>query len=70
MTLKIPLHDGSDEVTSAAGNRMDLIAESNLVWPLKVSWNMLEVMAVVKFEFVFGFSLNEFLFVSSEFFRN
>jgi hypothetical protein len=70
MTLKILLHDRSDKVTSTGGNRMDLIAEFNLVWPLKVSWNVFEVMAVVKIEFVFGFSLNEFLFVSSDFFQN
>jgi len=49
---------------------MDLIAESNLVWPLKVLWYAFEVMAVVKFNFIFGFSLHEFLFVSSEFFQN
>ena len=58
MTLKIPLRDRSDKVTSAGGNHMDLIAESNLVWPLKVSWYVFEVMAVVKFNFIFGFSLH------------
>ena len=49
---------------------MDLIAESNLVWPLKVSWYVFEVMAVVKLNFISGFSLHEFLFVSSDFFKN
>jgi polysaccharide pyruvyl transferase WcaK-like protein len=70
MTLEILLHDRSDKVTSAGGNHTDLIAESNLVWPLKVSWNVFEVMALVKFQVIFGFSLNEFLFVSSDFFQN
>ena len=57
MTLEILLHDSCNEATSAGGNRMDLIPENNLVWPLKVSWNVFEVMAVVKFKFISGFSL-------------
>jgi hypothetical protein len=55
MTLNILLHDRSSKVTSTGGNHMDLIAEANLVWPLKVSWNLFEVMTVVKFKFFFGF---------------
>jgi hypothetical protein len=48
---------------------VDLTAEVNLVWPLKPSRYMFEVMALVKCKsFFFGFSLREFFCVSSEFF--
>ena len=73
VTLKIPLHHPSNKVTLAGHNHVDLIAECDLVWPLKVkdTWRVFEVMAVVKFYFIFGFSLHELLLcVSSDFFRD
>jgi hypothetical protein len=65
MTLNILLHDISIKVTSAGANHMDIIVG---VWPLKVSWNLFEVMSVCEIKLMFGFWFRESLFVSSDFF--